>query len=274
MRQTSHDGRRGGHRLSRPTGSSPRCLLAVLGAMITAGLIPSASTALADPTTSNQAADIRSGDCLTTDRNAVAVVIDYQGLGKPTEVYCVSQLGEGLTGQDLLAMVASVAFTSDGMPFVCRIDGQPSADRSMTLSNGRQYTESCSDTPPAGAYWGYWWAEQGGAWDYATEGAGSRPVVFGSYEGWSFTLGFDGADASSPRIQPARWAETTGESPVASPSVSTGPSSADAASSTAELGYIDKFVPGSGTIIGVVVIVACFVVLILIAARRGKRTKL
>jgi hypothetical protein len=154
------------------------------------------------------AASVRTGPCLTNDANAVSIVIDYQSLGGGTLQYCVSNLANGSTGMDVLRTVASVQGTThDGGSFVCRINNRPGPSESITLPNGESYMESCVNTPPGSAYWVYWHADAGGSWTYSSQGANSRRVKFGSYEGWSFALGAAFGSGPRPGISPAFWAD-------------------------------------------------------------------
>jgi hypothetical protein len=74
---------------------------------------------------------------------------------------------------------------------VCRIAGRPGPD-----------TEPCNNTPPATAYWSYWFASRGGEWCYSTVGAANRTPPTGSVEGWSFFKGGGGDEASPPGYAP------------------------------------------------------------------------
>lgn len=152
-------------------------------------------------------AAVHSGVCTQADNNAVTIVIDYQGLGGGTATYCASKLPQGTTGLGALS-AAGVSFqgtSHDGNSFICRINGRPAASEAIALPNGEQYKEKCVNTPPATAYWSYWTAKQGGSWGYASAGASSRQVVFGTYEGWSFSLGGGIGNAPAPRVAPVTW---------------------------------------------------------------------
>ncbi len=160
-------------------------------------------------------AAVRSGVCTGADSNAVTVVVDFQELGGGTAVYCVSDLAPGTTGMNALSQVIGVETV--GGSFVCRLAGRPAAGETLTLNNGEAYQETCSTTPPATAYWSYWTAAQGGGWSYATSGAVSRSVVFGSYEGWSFSLNRGMGSAPAPRYSPGVWEVPPAPDPVPEP---------------------------------------------------------
>lgn len=151
-----------------------------------------------------EAASGRAGACTTADNNAVTVVIDYQGLGGGTATYCASNLSPGATGLDALtAAGVSVTGTTQIGGVVCRLNGRPGPGETLSLPGGQDYQEQCVTMPPAGAYWSSWWANPGGSWTYATQGALAQSAHFGGYEGWSFALGGGIGQAPPPRPAPA-----------------------------------------------------------------------
>ncbi|MBA2337850.1 MAG: hypothetical protein H0V96_08870 [Acidimicrobiia bacterium] len=107
----------------------------------------------------------------------VTVVVDATATGGDLAVRCA--LGPHRNG---LAALATAGFSVEGVAtsptFVCRIDGRPDAE-----------TETCAAIPPPTAYWGYWAADPGGSWEYASLGAATREPAAGSVEGWAFTSG-------------------------------------------------------------------------------------
>jgi len=170
-----------------------------------------------------QATAVRPGTCLTTDANAVTVVIDFQGLGGEALQYCVSDLAAGTTGVAALQAtgVGVQGTAASGLSFVCRIDSKPGAGQALTLPNGQSYVETCANTPPSTAYWSYWHASQGGQWAYSSQGASVRAVEFGGYEGWSFALGASFGHAPAPRVAPAAWVTPPTPTPTAAPTATT-----------------------------------------------------
>ncbi|MEA5118498.1 MAG: hypothetical protein VB036_12930, partial [Propionicimonas sp.] len=152
----------------------------------------------------------RDGVCTTADQNAVTVVIDYQNLGGGIKKYCASNLPKGAVGMDALKAVGvgTAGTTHDGTAFVCRINGRPAAKESITIPGDSEYHEHCVDTPPATAYWSYWWAKPGGSWVYSDKGVLSHRVVIGGYEGWSFSNDPDGGYGGknpAPGLKPVAW---------------------------------------------------------------------
>ncbi len=132
-----------------------------------------------------------SGYC--RDGNGVTVVVDYQQLGRATQIRCAH--GDQPTG---LAALENAGFVVTGTKrwgkaFVCRINGLPTPAR-----------EPCVNTPPASAYWSYWHAPNGGHWVYSQQGATNRKPPLGSFEGWSFSLNHGPNDNPPPRVAPVR----------------------------------------------------------------------
>ena len=114
----------------------------------------------------------------------VTVVVDHGTLGGGVHVGCA----RGTPSSGLVAL-ASAGFSWTGTSrypdFVCRIDGSPGSD-------------PCVDTPPADAYWSYWYASPGGEWRYSTLGASMRRPEPGGVEGWRFS----GAGRQMPAMMP------------------------------------------------------------------------
>lgn len=126
------------------------------------------------------------------------MVVDFQELGGSTMIRCAP----GAQSSGLAALKNAgfqVAGTARwGEAFICRIEGQPGPDR-----------EPCIDTPPAGAYWSYWHAANGGVWTYSQSGAAARTPPKGSFEGWSFSSGKTATTSPPPRVTPVRPARAT-----------------------------------------------------------------
>ena len=144
----------------------------------------------------------RSGYCTTADTDAVTVVIDFGDLGGGVRVYCATGLKSGATGMDALhaAGVSVTGTQQSGSGVVCRLNGKPSADQTISLPGNPDYQEKCVDTPPAGAYWSYWSATAGGSWTYNSRGVLQNRVKLGGYEGWSFAHGSKRAPGVTPAV--------------------------------------------------------------------------
>ncbi len=139
------------------------------------------------------------------DDEGVTVVVDFQSLGGETIVRCAPGT-EPRTGLEVLA---DAGFQVEGVQrwgsgFVCRIEDSPAAGESLPVEGDDGYREQCIDTPPASAYWGYWYADDGGDWQYSPYGVKNREVLPGGFEGWSFALNAPQGDPPAPRVAPQR----------------------------------------------------------------------
>jgi hypothetical protein len=142
------------------------------------------------------AASWTAGACPTSA--GVTVVVDYASLGGGIVVRCAP--GRPANGLQALAQAGFVVDLVSGTPFVCHIEGQPS-------------DQTCETYPPANAYWGYWQAARGGAWTYASAGAGSSGTApQGAVQGWAFEAG----PQAPPSVAPPAAPQTT-PTPEASP---------------------------------------------------------
>ena len=152
-----------------------------------------------------------------TSANGVSVVVDLRQLGGGILDRCAPGLGAGATGLDAL-QAAGIPYqgTSQwGDAFICRLLGRPAADESLRIPGNSNYHEQCITTPPSSAYWAYWFAPNGGPWQYSSAGVSSHHVTPGGFEGWVFTLG--GADRqTAPGVAPVR--ATAGPAPVSTSS--------------------------------------------------------
>lgn len=155
---------------------------AIFGISLVAG---PAGTSAADPLT----------ECTTT--TGVIVAVDLAPWGQDIQRGCAGTVTASTTGYQ--ALVAA-GFTpagdeQDGPAFVCRIDGDPTVAQ-----------DPCVTTPPATAYWSFWYAPAGqDSWTYSQFGAMSFHPTAGSVNAWSFGAG------SRPSFPPsAVWATTPG----------------------------------------------------------------
>jgi hypothetical protein len=140
--------------------------------------------------------------CTASDAQAVTVVIDFGQLGPEPLVGCATNLPTGATGADALASLGvTITEATRSAQFICRLNGHPAADQVLALPGDDNYVEACLSTPPASAYWTYWWADASGAWSYATKGYALHEVIIGGYEGYSFSYGRSVAD-SQPTLPP------------------------------------------------------------------------
>jgi hypothetical protein len=140
-----------------------------------------------------------SGGC--SGASGVTVVVDLSHFGQGIHVGCAA--GTPASGLDALhsAGFSTAPVPKYGTAFVCRIDGEPDTSQ-----------ESCTNTPPANAYWAYWHAPQGASsWSYESTEADHTHPVAGSVEGWAF-----GQDAQ-PGVAPSQAAAPPPTSPPPPP---------------------------------------------------------
>jgi hypothetical protein len=141
------------------------------------------------------------GDCSTT--TGVIVAVDFATWGGNIERGCDAAL---TTGYDALhvAGFTTAADAQDGPAFICRIDNQPSPAE-----------QACLATPPADAYWSFWYADAGqDTWTYSQVGAASYHPPGGSVDAWTFgATDIDGTDGQ-PSFPPSavRATDTSGSS--------------------------------------------------------------
>ncbi|MFD9738349.1 ABC transporter substrate-binding protein [Umezawaea sp. NPDC059074] len=154
------------------------------------------------------------GVCTGADAlTGVTVVIDFQeldgngGTAAPTLTRCSPNANPGTdrTGVKALqdAGIVVAGTVRWGLGFLCRLEGRPSATETLPLTGSPTYKEACVNTPPAGAYWGYWHANgSGSTWTYSSFGASNRNVVPGGFEGWSFSLNKTSTTNPVPGVTP------------------------------------------------------------------------
>jgi hypothetical protein len=141
------------------------------------------------------------------NKQGVTVVVDFNQLGGGIVVRCApGPIGSNYTGIDALE---GAGFDPEGtkrwgLEFVCRIAGKPAADQKLHIKGDPNYKEACIDTPPASAFWSYWYAPNGGTWSLSDEGPLDRDVIAGGFEGWSFSLNHTADTAPAPGIAPVR----------------------------------------------------------------------
>lgn len=154
------------------------------------------------------------GVCTGADATTgVTIVIDFQeldgngGTAAPTITRCSPNPSPGTARTGIKALQdAGISVTGTaqwGLSFVCRLQGRPSSTEAIPLTSNPNYHEACVQTPPAAAYWSYWWANGSGTtWTYSTSGAANRNVVPGGFEGWSFSLNKTASTNPPPGVTP------------------------------------------------------------------------
>jgi hypothetical protein len=146
-----------------------------------------------------------SGGCSGT--SGVTVVVDLSAFGQGIHVGCAA--GTPASGLDALhsAGFSTAPVPKYGTAFVCRIDGEPDTSH-----------ESCTNTPPANAYWAYWHAAAGASsWSYESTEADHTHPAAGSVEGWAF------GQSAQPGVAPNQATTPPPTSPPPPPPTSSPP---------------------------------------------------
>ncbi len=164
--------------------------------------VPAAVTAAEVSAASAQSAP---GYC--KDAKGVTVVVDFSALGGDIVIRCASgPTGPGFTGLDALQQAGfePTGTQRDGLAFVCRILGSPRPDQPLAVEGNEGYKEACVQAPPTSAFWSYWYASNGGRWQFSSSGAKNRAVIPGGFEGWSFSLNNTAGSAPAPGVAAVR----------------------------------------------------------------------
>ena len=152
----------------------------------------------------------------------VTVVVDMTVFDKGIIVRCVDRpLPSDYTGWDALTEAGFSPQSPVRQPgFLCRLAGEPSAGRALSIPGDEDYHEQCVVTAPEAAYWAYSYASNGGSWAYSDLGVASHEVIEGGFEGFSFSLN---GSAVTPGVAPLRPNETPDPSPTSPPTATATP---------------------------------------------------
>ncbi|WBM80415.1 hypothetical protein KIV56_02640 [Cryobacterium breve] len=166
--------------------------LTLLGALALSGCATGSSTstgATATPGTAAAAAPTESASPEAC--SGVRVVVDFGTLAAPKITDCVAT-ATTIAASDVMktAAVSTEGTVQYGDQVVCRVNGRPAADETVTVTGQASFVESCQSMAPAYAYWALWiQPTPGAAWEYAQEGLGSLQVTPGQSLGLVFTTG-------------------------------------------------------------------------------------
>ncbi len=151
--------------------------LLLLAALALAGC----STA-AEPTPSPTPTQASADGC-----DQVTVVVDFGVLDEPVLESCAA----AGAATDVLAEagVTTEGTVDYGDQVVCRVNGEPAADETVTIEGQTPFTESCQ-TLNAVAYWALWVKTAAGSeWEYAQEGVNTLQLEAGQSVGLVYTPG-------------------------------------------------------------------------------------
>lgn len=117
----------------------------------------------------------------------VSVVVDFGPLDESSLASCA----DAGAATDVLAQsgITTEGTADYGDQVVCRVNGEPAADETVTIDGQAPFTESCA-TLNAVAYWAVWVKNTpDGEWEYAQEGVNTLELAEGQSLGLVYTPG-------------------------------------------------------------------------------------
>ncbi|HET9070268.1 MAG TPA: hypothetical protein VFN60_00020 [Acidimicrobiales bacterium] len=173
------------------TAPARRLLLGLL-LVAAAGWVAPGQAAAAPVTGRRAGASLPVSDC--TPSAGVLVAVDFGHWGGPVVRGC-----SGHAASAIAAMHAAGFLTAgdqaNGAAFVCRIGV---AAEGVASERPTPAADPCVATPPATAYWSFWYADAGRSrWSYSPSGAATFVPAAGSVEAWAFGAG------AAPGVTPA-----------------------------------------------------------------------
>lgn len=167
----------------------PLLTAAVLGALLLSGCAAGSPTSsVAEPTeiSTSTAAPSTDDGCA-----GIAVVADFGILDAPTIDACVDGDETILASEAIAAAGITTEGNADyGDAVVCRVDGRPAADETVTVEGQEPFVEPCSSMSPAYAFWALWVKPAADAeWGFAMEGLETLKAEPGQSIGLVYTTG-------------------------------------------------------------------------------------
>ncbi len=117
----------------------------------------------------------------------VSVVVDFGPLDEPSLTACA----DAGAATDVLAQsgITTEGTADYGDQVVCRVNGEPAADETVSIEGQAPFTESCA-TLNSVAYWALWVKNTpDGEWEYAQEGVNTLELSEGQSVGLVYTPG-------------------------------------------------------------------------------------
>lgn len=194
-----------------------RLLLGLLLVAAAAGWVAPGQAAAAPVTGRRAGASLPVSDC--TPSAGVLVAVDFGHWGGPVVRGC-----SGHAASAIAAMHAAGFLTAgdqaNGAAFVCRIGV---AAEGVSSERPTPAADPCVATPPATAYWSFWYADAGRSrWSYSPSGAATFVPAAGSVEAWAFGAGAPpGVTPAALRSRPPATSTTT--TPPSTSTSTTGP---------------------------------------------------
>ncbi|GAB2460923.1 hypothetical protein [Jatrophihabitans fulvus] len=123
--------------------------------------------------------------------SGVLVAVDFRPFGGGLQSGCDADPSTGRAALNHAGFATVDVTRQPG--FVCRINGRPGPA-----------ADNCVNTPPASAYWSYWFAHAGqNRWTYSPEGAGTRKPSPGDVDAWVFGRTNVSGTTGQPCFSPA-----------------------------------------------------------------------
>jgi len=172
------------------------CLLA--SAALLAGCSSSPPTS---PSTGDAGRQASAADVATAAQcPGVWLEVDFDILGADIIETCIASTEPVEAMKVLETAGVTITGTADyGLDVVCRVNGLPAADQSLTIAGHESYRETCAAMPPEFGYWSVWVEDRAtGTWDYATAGIDNLKLAPGESLGFTFTSGTH----TDPPIEP------------------------------------------------------------------------
>ncbi|AMB58780.1 hypothetical protein [Microterricola viridarii] len=168
----------------------PLLSAAVIGALLLSGCAAGADAA---PEPSTPAASSAAGSDSGTDASCsgVEVVVDFGILDSPSVTECIDASAPIASADAIAAAGVATEGNADyGDAVVCRVDGRPAADETVTVPGEAPFTEPCSAMSPAYAFWALWVKPAPEAdWEFAMEGLATLKSEPGQSVGLVYTTG-------------------------------------------------------------------------------------
>lgn len=201
------------------TAPARRLLLGLLLVAAAAGWIAPGQAAAAPVTGRHARASLPVSDC--TPSAGVLVAVDFGHWGGPVVRGC-----SGHAASAIAAMHAAGFLTAgdqaNGAAFVCRIGVTAEG---VASERPTPAADPCVATPPATAYWSFWYADAGRSrWSYSPSGGATFAPAVGSVEAWAFGAGAPpGVTPAALRSRPPATTTTTTPPPTSTTTPTTGP---------------------------------------------------
>jgi hypothetical protein len=179
----------------------PLLTAAVLGALLLSGCAAGSPTSPASEpaatSTSTDAASSPDDGCA-----GVTVVADFGILDAPAVDVCVDSDKAILASEAIATAGVTTEGNADyGDAVVCRVDGRPAADETVTVDGQEPFIEPCSSMSPAYAFWALWVKPAADAeWGFAMEGLATLKAEPGQSIGLVYTTG-TGTDPQPPTAE-------------------------------------------------------------------------